>query len=815
MIMSGQSRLLQWADYLAGRWIRIKGPRFLSSTRRGVVRVEELEGRVVPTLLGQQLFPLDNAWNQNISNAPVAANSAAIIAHIGAATHVVPDWTAANPTEGSSPLYGIPFNIVHGNSTAKVNVVIDNYPGESDNIPVPIPANAVLEGDFQNGPNLNGGGYNPNQRGDSHLIVWDEDNNIAYELFGVSRPSDPTLFPNTADVEVPKTDLLWHAAQETVWNMNTDAFRTLGATSADAAGLSILAGLARPDEALPASMGGQGAINHALAVTLPSSDINPQYIYPAAHMLGTTPSPGAVPLGTRLRLQNNPTIDTLINNMPPQSKAIALAMQQYGLIVSDVGSAMYVSGTPATVDTVDSPTTNLTWNLTDLFGGNGIESLNAGDFQVVNLTPIMTGLSASSAAPGSTITVFGQNFSGAAGRLSVLFGSGNTSTAVSVLSDTQLSVLVPSGSGTVNVMVQSGLNEPDNLSSNPNANVNAPIFGYGVSTQTESFTFSALQKATPTISVSGGPFTYDGNPHAATVTVTGSVPGDPSPSGTIVVTYVLGSYDSTTPPTSAGVYTVNVNFTSSDSNYTSAMGTGSLTITPAMSTVSAQTVKALQNISTGSVLLAAFSVQTGQALSTAFFSGSINWADFSALDTTTFNVSISGAQVQVFGSHTYTTGGQFNPAVTLTYLNTYSVAASPPPTVNVGSDVTSSVTSKRTAPIHNLNKASSYYSLYQSTITVTNASSSAINGSLEFALTGLSVGSPGVALLYATVKVGGVAYNLDVTTDSAGDPVIFLSSTLVANPAPGKSVGLTLYFSNPAAILISYIPRVYSDPFDS
>ena len=95
------------------------------------------------------------------------------------------------PTNGTSPLYGIPFNVVHGNTTAKINVTIDNYPGESDIVPVPIPPNAVIEGDYQNGPNPNGAGYNTGQRGDSHLIVWDEDNNIGYELFGVSRPVRP------------------------------------------------------------------------------------------------------------------------------------------------------------------------------------------------------------------------------------------------------------------------------------------------------------------------------------------------------------------------------------------------------------------------------------------------------------------------------------------------------------------------------------------------------------------------------------------------------------------------------------------------
>src|SRR5271157_4845075 len=161
------------------------------------------------SLLGNQLYPSNNAWNQNITNAPVAANSATIIARIGGATHVHPDWGDDNPANGSSALYGIPFNVVHGNTTTKINVIIDNYPGESDIVPVPIPPDAVIEGDYQNGPNPNGGGYNASQRGDSHMIVWDEDNNIAYELYGVTRPADPTLFPNTGDVELPHTDNQW------------------------------------------------------------------------------------------------------------------------------------------------------------------------------------------------------------------------------------------------------------------------------------------------------------------------------------------------------------------------------------------------------------------------------------------------------------------------------------------------------------------------------------------------------------------------------------------------------------------------------
>src|SRR5947207_7168846 len=173
------------------------------SVRRTALGMEELEARVVPSLLGQQLFPADYPWNQNVAGAPVAANSAAIISHIGSSIKIHPDWGQDSASNGSSPLYGIPFNVVHGNSTAKINVIIDNYPGESDIVPVPIPAGAVIEGDYQNGPNPNGGGYNTGQRGDSHLIVWDEDSNTAYELYGVTRPGDPMLFPDTNGDELP------------------------------------------------------------------------------------------------------------------------------------------------------------------------------------------------------------------------------------------------------------------------------------------------------------------------------------------------------------------------------------------------------------------------------------------------------------------------------------------------------------------------------------------------------------------------------------------------------------------------------------
>src|SRR5207249_1606254 len=149
-------------------------------------------------------------------------------------------------------------NVVSG-TQPRVQVVVDAYADESDLVPVPIPANAVIEGDPL---------ASAQNDGDRHLLVYDKDNNVVYELFGAHKPSE------TADG-------LWHASSEAVWDMKVDFFRTPGNTSADAAGLPILPGLVRPDEVFD-----QGVINHALRFTVGRTA--DQYVFPASHEAGVT-----------------------------------------------------------------------------------------------------------------------------------------------------------------------------------------------------------------------------------------------------------------------------------------------------------------------------------------------------------------------------------------------------------------------------------------------------------------------------------------------------------------------------------------------
>jgi hypothetical protein len=439
-----------------------------------------LEFRVVPTLLGQQIFPADNPWNQNIASAPVATNSAAVINNI--ITHygdgrLHPDFGQDYGTQ--SDLYGIPYNVVHGNSTPKTTVVIDAYADESDVIPAPLPAQAVIEGDYQNGPKAG-----VDNRGDSHLLVYDVDNNVAYEFYRASRPAE-------------NADGKWHADQESVWDMKTNSFRTLGWTSADAAGLSILTGLARPDEGLPVSQGGQGVINHAIRFTLQNSIILDQFLYPASHTANPNNTNAAIqpPMGARFRLKAG--VD--ISQLNPESKVIAQAMKDYGMIVADNGSNFFFSGASYAVDASNHET--LTWNDNDIQDtSHGLKSLTFSDFEVVDLTPVVTNLSVHSGAAGTSVTVTGQNFSGAAGHLQVFFGS-TPATSVTFVDDAHLIATAPAGSGTVDVRVQSGVTTGADASNNK-----SPIFGYGISaiTPADQFTYGTTSNQPPTVATPAG-----------------------------------------------------------------------------------------------------------------------------------------------------------------------------------------------------------------------------------------------------------------------------------------------------------------------
>jgi hypothetical protein len=292
------------------------------------------------------LFPPDNWWNVDVSGAPVDAKSANFIAFIGSGTGMHPDFGADDPDNAPWGVYGMVYAVVPGSQPLVPVDFSDGYPDESDvGAPgrppgYPIPAGAQTEAKWIEG-GYPGGGTN----GDRHMLLVDKDNRILYELFA-------TRWDDTAQA--------WKADSGAVFLLDSNQRRPEGWTSADAAGLSILPGLVRYDEAF-----GTEPIRHALRVTL---DFTKGHVFPASHTASTSSNANALPLGARLRLKAS----TSLSGYPPEVQRIFQAMKTYGLIVTDNGSDLYVSGAydPRWDNDVLNP---------------AFASLKASDFEVVQL----------------------------------------------------------------------------------------------------------------------------------------------------------------------------------------------------------------------------------------------------------------------------------------------------------------------------------------------------------------------------------------------------------------------------------------------
>ncbi len=274
-------------------------------------------------------FPATSAWNQDISSASVDPNSATIINFIGPSIGLHPDFGSG--LYGGSTI-GIPYVVVDS-SQANVGITFTAYGDESDPGPMPIPANAPVEG-----------APNP---GDQHVLVVDNSNCFLYELYGASVNSNGT----------------WNAGSAAIWDLENGEQRPWTWTSADAAGLPIFPGLVRYDEVAA------GAIQHAIRFTLPSSEA--AMVPPASHWAANDSS-APVPMGMRLRLKADYDISSFSTNV----QVILTALKKYGMIMADNGSAMYLSGAP------DSR-----WDNADL---HNLGQVPASAFEVVQMNPIYT-----------------------------------------------------------------------------------------------------------------------------------------------------------------------------------------------------------------------------------------------------------------------------------------------------------------------------------------------------------------------------------------------------------------------------------------
>ncbi|HEY6247167.1 MAG TPA: hypothetical protein VIX17_24670 [Pyrinomonadaceae bacterium] len=284
------------------------------------------------SLHGKQLFPPDNPWNEDISNTPVDPNSDNLIASIGLDTNLHPDFG----TVWDGAPNGIPYIVVSG-SQPKVPLNWTAYGDESDPGPYPVPPDAPIEG-------------GPNSTGDRHVLVIDRDNWMLYEL-GYAFPIN-----NGAS---------WNANCGAIFDLNSNALRPAGWTSADAAGLPIFPGLVRYDEVFE-----QQEIKHAIRFT--ASITRRAYVSPARHWASSNTSVNRPPMGMKVRLKAS--FD--ISGFTPAMQVILRAMKKYGMILADNGSNWYFSGAP-----------DMRWDDDEL---NQLKTLKGADFEVVKMGTIVT-----------------------------------------------------------------------------------------------------------------------------------------------------------------------------------------------------------------------------------------------------------------------------------------------------------------------------------------------------------------------------------------------------------------------------------------
>ncbi len=218
-----------------------------------------------------------------------------MVGAIGAGDHVHADFGSG--LWAGRPI-GIPVTVVRG-SQRKTRVAFD-YADESDRGPYPIPAQVAIEGGS-----------------DRHALIVDRDACRLYELFALRRAGSG-----------------WAAGSGAIWSLHSNRLRPAGWTSADAAGLAILPGLARYEDVA------RGRIDHALRFTVERT--RRAYVYPARHFASASTDPALPPMGARFRLKRS--FD--LSGFPPQARIVLQALKTYGMILADNGSNWFLSGAP-------------------------------------------------------------------------------------------------------------------------------------------------------------------------------------------------------------------------------------------------------------------------------------------------------------------------------------------------------------------------------------------------------------------------------------------------------------------------------------
>jgi hypothetical protein len=299
-----------------------------------------LAGQTPPAAGHGPYFPADAVWYQDISAAPLDAESAAVI-----------NWlSGAGGWGGGQMQIDFSIEVLEADAAAPMTSFTptdDFYDPDCDFAPVPLPPGGALEGEA---------GYQYAGDGDCHLLVVHRSSRRLFEMWRANVVGG-TFFGGCL----------------AVWNMDLTypgTGRGNDCSSADAAGYPIAPLLFSADEVAA------GHIDHAIRFILPNSRMRRRvYVHPATHSTFPTSGPAqAPPYGTRLRLRADFPLQTLPNE---GARVVARAMQKYGILLSDGGTIALTAQSDRF--------TAAKWN--GLLGPLDLRALRVADFQMVDGGP--------------------------------------------------------------------------------------------------------------------------------------------------------------------------------------------------------------------------------------------------------------------------------------------------------------------------------------------------------------------------------------------------------------------------------------------
>ena len=276
-------------------------------------------------LSAMQIFPVDNAWNEDVSQLPVAANSDAMITQIKA------DLAAKGSGRQNLRLFTEMNFALVPDSQPTQSIKFFNWPDQSDldggvspNGLYPIPSNLPVE-------------TWPVGTGSLTLSQWQQDvNNTGGDRHTIIvKPGAGFIWETWSTKLVSGT--AWQASNGAKFNLSSNALRPAGWTSGDAGGLAMFPALVRYDECQ------RGMVEHAMRIVVAHSRLGP--VYPASHdaSVPATNDPNTPAMGQRVRLKSSFVIPA---NYTTQEKAVLLALKKYGAIVADNGGFFSISITP-------------------------------------------------------------------------------------------------------------------------------------------------------------------------------------------------------------------------------------------------------------------------------------------------------------------------------------------------------------------------------------------------------------------------------------------------------------------------------------